>query len=219
MSRYNFDKFRYNKSSSKIPENNEEEKFNDDCYSSPQLSPALDLSLQKEPKINYTLHDNYVFISSQSRDTTAYPLHYDYRIKFVNVFKNVRSIEMVSAIIPNSSGILDEPVVVFDINEINHIDFSTPTGYKKAFSILPISEPNKATDGFINLKPAQPVLTYKLPISSLSAISVKLLDITGSPLTFGPANGSTAKALQHSFLLKIVTEDRSRAPLKYRNQY
>ena len=187
------------------------------------LKQPDNFSVIKEKGIRYTRQEETVFVSSSSRDTSVYPLHYDYKINFDRPYKNVKRVEIVSVVLPNVSGILDEPVVVFDINELNYIDFPSSSGYKKVFAVLPIQSPNKATDGFINLTGINTknstTLEYKTPVALLAGISVKIRDITGALYNFGAANGSVLKKEQHHFILKITTEEKTRESLQSRNVY
>ena len=187
-----------------------------------QLTKKPDnFSIAKEKGIRYTIQEETVFVSSSSRDTSVYPLHYDYKINFDRPYKNVKRVEIVSVVLPNVSGILDEPVVVFDINELNY--FPSSSGYKKVFAVLPVQSPNKATDGFINLTGINTknstTLQYKTPLALLAGISVKIRDITGALYNFGAANGSVLKKEQHHFILKITTEEKTRESLQSRNVY
>lgn len=195
------------------------------CESYPKPGSILpeNLSVKQEPKVTYIREQKYIFISSSHRNTTSYPKHYDYRIKFERSYKNVKSVELISVTIPNSTNILDEPVIIFDINELNYIDFPSQSGNKKVFAAVPINSPNKTTGGFITLSNTNSLnkecLVFPQPIGSLDSITVKLLGMEGTVLDFGSPNGSTAKADQHSFILKITTEEKSRAPLQNRNVY
>lgn len=210
MSRYNYNKpvYRSNK-------NTPTDSFDESMYSPTKFKEAEYLSLVKEPAPEYMTHDHYVKIYSGARDTTAYPLHYDYRVSFDVPFRNIKSIQMVSCVIPDA-GVSTEPVVLFDINELNYIQFSTQNGYKKVFATFPISEPNTTGHSFINLKAASPVLNFKTPLATLSSMTIKLYNVDYQPLTFGAPAGSTSKALQHSFLIKITVLESSLNPIKER---
>ena len=54
------------------------------CESYPKPGAILpeNLSVKQEPKVTYIREQKYIFISSSHRNTTSYPKHYDYRIKF-----------------------------------------------------------------------------------------------------------------------------------------
>jgi hypothetical protein len=150
--------------------------------------------------------EHYLSVSSSHRDTVNYPLHYKYKLRLANEFKNVTKVTLVSVTIPNSSGILDEPLLALSIDELNCTKLLTSTNEKTVFSVFPIKTPEKTTGGYIN--PDLNVYVTKefiVPIR-LSSLTVSLLDIEGSLFDFGVPNGSTLKSLQHNFLLKIETE-------------
>jgi hypothetical protein len=220
MSRYNYDRLVFDPVNTQNISNSN---IKEDCYSEYDTSIRKNIPFKGEEEIEYVRHENYAFISSSHRDTTAYPLHYDYKIKFTNPYKNVKCVEMISVSIPNSTNILDEPVVVFDINEINHVDFLVNTTSNKIFCALPLNAPNKTTNGFIKIDASTSLnkskLIFKNPISELSMLSIKIRDVDGAFLDFGVPNGSTTKSLQHSFVLKIITEEKSRKTISYRNVF
>ena len=47
----------------------------------------------------------YLNVNSNDRDTTNYPLHYDFKLELNKVYKNVTAVELISVIFPNISGI------------------------------------------------------------------------------------------------------------------
>ena len=214
MNRINYNKLSYDIPMGKMEGNYE------NCYAESSSVLRKDIPFTGEEEIKYVRHESYAFVSSSHRNATSYPLHYDYKIKFTNPYKNVKCIEMLSATIPNTATILDEPVVVFDINEINHIDFKVDDTSSKIFTALPLGAPSKTTNGFITINnSARTRLVFKNPISTLSTLSIRILDVDGAVIDFGAPAGSTAKALQHSFVLKITTEEKTRETISYRNVF
>lgn len=207
MSRYNYNKFVYKKQYNEVT--------GDECEDNNSAYPLQPTTFNENlPKT--TTYDHYIKISSGARDTTAYPLHYNYRINFETPFKNIKSIEMVSCVIP-STDISTEPLIIFDIEELNYVQYPTQNrGVKRIFASFPISEPNFPGHSFVNLKADTSKLVYKTPLASLSSLTIKLYDVDYNFLTFGSANGSTLKSLQHSFLLKITVVESNNAALKQR---
>jgi len=181
------------------------------------------LSVLLEKDIKYTYFTHYLAISSASRDTTNYPLHYDFHLNLETVYKNVKNVELISAILPNAPvNILDEPFLSIDIEELNHIDFSPTNVTHKAFAVLPLKAPTKASGGFINPELGSiyhTTLIYHTPLAKLSSLSIKIRDMNGNLFTFGQPSGTTDKQYQSSFVFKITVEEVSRAPLNHRNIY
>src|SRR4029079_1802362 len=131
----------------------------------------------------YAYDIKYLTVNSASRGP-EYPKHYDYRLNLKNVYKNVKQVELASAILPNQPAtILDEPFLSIDIEELNYIDFSdTPTTHK-AFAVLPLKPPTKATGGFINPELGSiyhTALTFHKPLAKLSALTIKIRDMYGN---------------------------------------
>ena len=188
-------------------------------------------SLIHEPVMDYTVYDHYISISSNNRDATSYPLHYDYRINLDYPIKNVRKIEMISAILPNqgaassSGNILNESHLIIDIDEINYIEFPNNTGSVsglKGFSILPLKNPTKTTGGFINPELGciyHKSKVFKTPMANLNHFSIKIRNYQGVLYDFGQANGSTDKEYQNHFVFKITSEEVNRNMLNHRNVY
>jgi len=183
----------------------------------------VQLSVLQEQNIKYEQFDHYLAVSSGSRDE-VYPRHYDYRLSLENPYKNVRAVEMVSAIIPNQgdASLSEEPFLSIDIDEINHIDFSSTKVSHKAFAILPLKAPPRIDGGFVVPELGaiyHTALIFKTPLAILGSLTIKIRDIYGNLFTFGKPEGTFAKEFQHSFVFKITVEDVARTPLKHRNVY
>jgi hypothetical protein len=176
--------------------------------------------LQEEPKMNipekYVYTDHYLTINSGSR-TDNYPRHYDYRINLNKEYKNVVKASLVAAVLPNNTGILDEPYLSLSIDELNFIDTESSGGYHTIFAIMPIKTPVKTTGGFIipeMTSSCNTELVFKTGLARLSTLTVKIKDNTGALYTFGNGAGSTLKELQHTFTLKLTTRDSDRMVLQ-----
>jgi hypothetical protein len=163
-------------------------------------------------------HVYYVNISSNNRDSTNYPLHYNYRINLDSQFKNVKSVELVSAIFPNqpaaSSGgnILNEPFLIVDVEELNYIDFPDNVGSPalKGFGVIPLKVPTQTSGGFIIGELGCIYHTKKEfygTLGSLSRFTIKIRDCNGNLYDFGSTGGSTSKSFQNFFVFKITTQE------------
>jgi hypothetical protein len=187
-------------------------------------------SLVQEPVQKYKLYSHYISISSSNRDSTNYPLHYDYRINFDQPFKNIKEIELISAIFPNqaaaSSGsdILNESHFVLDIDSLNYIEFPNNVGSQalKGFSILPLKPPTKNSGGFIIPELGciyHKSRVFKTPLASLDHLNIKIRDSDGNLYDFGHPNGTTTKSHQNHFVFKITVEEVDRTILNNRNVF
>jgi len=197
--------------------------------SSNQLSDTQ-LSIKQEPDMSYTEYESYISISSSNRDSINYPLHYDYRINLDFPYKNIKKIELISAILPNQAAsssdgnILNEPYLTIDIDELNFIEYPNNVGSSalKGFAILPLKPSTQTSGGFIN--PEMNVTyhkskVYKTPLSSLSNFSIKIRNSVGELYDFGVLGGSTDKIYQNHFVFKITTQEVDRKILNIRNVY
>ena len=105
------------------------------------FSNDRNLSVLQEPDIEYEYTINYVALESKSRDTTAYPQPNSYRIVFGDSYRNVKSIELIAATIPDKNSVLSEPYLVLKIDEFDNIE-SSDTNLDNAFTILQLNSPN-----------------------------------------------------------------------------
>ena len=186
------------------------------------IKTDLQISSIAEPNIEYEETIYYLNVNSGDRLSTS-PLHYDYSLNLPSKYENVKSAELISAIFPNVSGITDEPYLVVDIEELNTVDFTMQQNSHKGFSVCPLKNPNQASGGYVMAELACALHTktvFKTP-KMLSRLQIKIRDQTGNLYTFGDesGSGSTVKADQHSFVLKITTYDKSRAELNTRNTF
>jgi hypothetical protein len=181
------------------------------------------LSVIQEPDIKYEETVYYLNINSNDRNATTYPLQYSYTINLDKVYNNVVCVEMISAIFPNVSGIILQPYLVYDIEELNTIDFALTSQNHKGFAICPLKNPNQSSGGFVLTELGCAFHTktvYKIP-KKISRLTVKIKDMYGNIYNFGDSSGtgSTAQADQNAFVLKITCNETSRKPLNLRNVF
>lgn len=175
-----------------------------DVYS---LEHNKQLSFEQEPNITYRPVVHYVNITSAARGI-GQPLHYSYYINLPRTYKNVVCVEMKSATLPNSVNINQEPYLVFDIEELNCIDFVTGDNNNSGFAVLPI----KTTSDLNSFLVPELGCIYNVkyepdPAKTLSRLTINIRDMNGNLYDFGYNSGTTLKAIQHSFVLKITTNE------------
>lgn len=178
--------------------------------------------LDQEKGIKYEETVYYLNVNSGDR-AVNYPMHYDYSVKLNNVYNNVSSVELISAIFPNVTGITSEPYLVLDIEELNTVDLTLSANSHKGFAICPLKNPNQVTGGYVLSEMScafHTTTVFKTP-KTISRLQIKIRDSSGNiyPFGFTIPNGSTLKADQHSFVIKITTQDKSRSELETRNTY
>lgn len=180
-------------------------------------------SIKQEPIIEYEYTENFIHVSSVDRDLTAYPQPQEYRINLDNELKNIHSIELVNAVIPDANNVILEPYLILQIDELPNINISQSyDAPKDAFTVMYFED---APGNFLTLKSAncdKIVKTYKTPVASLDRITLRILDYTGAPFSFGVdavAPGPVTKALQNSFIFKVITVEKKRASLNVRSVF
>lgn len=198
----------------------------------PMYSDTLD-SFENLPvnnnKLKYTTkYPVYQHICSNDRDRIAYPDTNNFKITFQNRIKNVVEIELITAIIPNTATILNEPHLVISIDELkSNINFNS-TNIQDCFAILPLKKPNKDTDGFIIPELGQNnklSMKFKTPLASLDQMTIGIKDMYGALYSFGSDPGpyvnlANSKKVQVTFVFKITVvepEINSTIPTQYIN--
>lgn len=179
-------------------------------------------SVSQEPDLQYEEKVHYLTISSKDRDVVAYPNVNNYSIKFPNEFKNIYSIELIQAIIPDQNDVQDEPYLLLQVDEIQDVMVSNDKNISNAFAILQLASPTKAGT-FIQIDRRiheYTVKYYDTPKAYLSKMTIKILDSEGNPFNFGTDTPSPPnKSFQNTFIFKIVTLEKQRRVLNHRNVY
>jgi len=166
----------------------------------------------------------YLFIDSRDRDRARYPNPNRYRIPLVSSdtesnihtsgirYKNICSISLLSAVVPNTNNILDELYVVLQIDEIDPMYDASNPSCSKAFTKLHFQEVC-AGSTFLRLdKGVGDPLTkvfYPKPLASLASLTISFRKHDGTLFNFGtdtspPANPN--QSLQNSLTFEIMTK-------------
>lgn len=179
-------------------------------------------SVSQEPDLQYEKKVHYLSISSKDRDVVAYPNVNHYSVKFPNEFKNIHSIELVQAIIPDQNDVQDEPYLLLKIDEIQDVMVSNDKNISNSFAILQLAAPPKANT-FIQIDRRiheYTVKCYDTPKAYLSKMTITILNSSGIPFDFGTDTPSPPnKTYQNTFIFKIVTLEKRRNVLNHRNVY
>jgi hypothetical protein len=178
------------------------------------------LSVVQESGIEYEKKCNYLVISSKDRDIINYPKSNHYVVNLENEYKNISSVTLVQAIIPDKNNVTNEPYLLLKINELDNVMDSNDRNISDAFAIIQLTPPTVSgtfiqNDSRIH---ESTVLHYKTHKASLSKITISITDTEGVPFDFG-GDSSTAKAYQNTFVFKIVTVEKNRKVLQNRNVY
>lgn len=167
---------------------------------------------------NYEEEIHYICINSSDRDATKYPKVNNYRIDFQDVFKNIHSIEIVSASVANQNSVQTHPYLIVKFDGMDHLTFSN-NNINKGFALFYL-KPTTGAHVYPELGCLQRNVRYfKTPLASLASISIQFFKPDGTVFDFGEADGNIAVAYQNSLVLKIVTKQVQREPLQQQNIY
>lgn len=191
------------------------------------LTKAENQSISQEPDITYETCETNLVISSKDRDALHYPNPSHYRIDLPGTLYNIKSIELVTVILPDRAAvgsILDEPCLYLSIEEgnknLNHLEFSDEN-VNNAFAVLPLKTPNKA-GGFLIPDFACNFNTpnvFSTPLASMKSLTVTLTDFYGKEFSFGSDSNPPVKALQNVFVFKVTTVKKSMDKLQVRSVF
>ena len=177
------------------------------------------LSVQQEPTVNYNPIVNFLSINSIDRDFTLYPSPNSYTIYLDQEYRNVQSIELIDASIPDKNDPGQEPYLLLQVDQISNTIHSLNTPVQKAFAILKMTP--QIPDYFMQLDNTpwekMPKI-YRQPLASLNKMTLSIRKSDGTLFDFGETS-TTAGAFQNSFTFKIVTQETNRAQLQTRNVY
>jgi hypothetical protein len=174
-------------------------------------------SLKNDPTINYIKKTHYLHISSSDRDVSIFPNVNKYVIELDDNYKNIFSIELLQAIIPDINSVTNEPFLILNVNEISDVMQSRNRVIKESFAILQMAT---SLNGFIQIKKDVHEQTVKYyhttPKATLNKMTISILKNDGTLFDFGSGNGSN---LQNTFVFKITTLEKDTSSLNVRNIY
>jgi len=180
------------------------------------------LSVNQENKIEYEEVVQYLTISSKDRDVNTYPTPSRYSINFQTELKNIVSIELIQAIIPDKNSVLAEPYLLLKIEELEDVMISTDRNISDAFAILQLAPPI-TSGGFIMIDKRiheHTVKYFRTPKASLNKMTVSVTDAYGTPFNFGADSPDPpVKNLQNTFVFRVVVLEKKRNVLEHRNVF
>lgn len=178
------------------------------------------LSISQEPDIKYEQRENYLIVSSVDRDVTTYPSSSNFVIPLQKEYKNIISVELIQATVPDKNNVTSEPYLLLNIKEFENPMDSNNKQVSNAFAILQLCPPT-VSDTFLQMDKRifeNVTLNYRTPRASLNKISIQITDTDGNIFNFG-GSGTTTKAYQSLFVFKITTLDSNRTLINNRNVY
>jgi len=178
------------------------------------------LSIKQEPNITYEKIEHYLVISSEDRDVSIYPSSSNFVLNLDQEYRNIITVELIQAIVPDKNNITSEPYLLLKINELENTMNSNNKQIYESFAILQICNPT-VPGSFLQMDKRifeNVILNYQTPKANLSKLSIKITDSQGNIFEFG-GNGTTTKDFQCLFVFKITTLDTNRQSLNTRNIY
>lgn len=165
----------------------------------------------------------YLTIDSRDRDRSLWPNTNQYRIPLVapdndlaimspNVrYKNIYSISLLSCVVPNDGGVMFEPYLLLQIDEIDRVYDSANPASARAFTKLYFKEVCVGSKFFRLDKGVGDPLTkiyWPAPRASLESVTLSFRHPDGTLFDFGPDNalpGPVDPLLQTTITLEIRT--------------
>ncbi len=177
-----------------------------------------------EPNIEYVKEVVYLTVSSRDRDTDVFPSVNKYVINLNQEIKNIYSIELFSASIPNQGSPADEPYLLLQIDEIKETIQSNNKAVSDSFAILPMPANVPVGDNFINLKSNYyeniEKVYYETSKASLNKMSISIKKEDGALFDFGSDTPNAPnKTFQNTFTFRIVILNKSRKMIQAKNLY
>lgn len=210
--------FRFNGSGVPSRTNNADSSLRDNLsiFNSANKESAVIMSKLDQ---KYRTFDHYITVNSAKRDAINHPLHYSFRINLKDHIKNVKEVELINVIIPNTAALKEEPFILLDIAELNHV--SVPGNPNDYFAVIPVTRANDYVGNFISPNLGSTYRTSKVfrTPGTLSSITVSVKDQDGKLYDFGAPNGTTAKNLQSTFVFRVRTEEVDRSVVSHRNVF
>lgn len=179
------------------------------------------LSVEGEKNIEYEQTKYYVTVSSRDRDRSVHPNVSQYTVNLPSELKNIISVELIQAIIPDVNNVVNEPYLLLKIGEFNDVMISADKNVSDSFAILQMSAP-VSPGTFIQIDKRiheQTVKRYKTPKVALSRVSVSITDADGNLFNFGNDNSfpnPPDKAIQNTFVFRIICSEKARNTLNQR---
>lgn len=188
-------------------------------------------SIIREPDIEYEKQVHYLSVSSRDRNLNNVDWERQgsvmnkyvnsYIIHFTKEYKNIHTIELIQAIIPAKNGSEAEPYLLLTIDEIEEVICSNDKNIANSFAILQLAPPT-TQGGFVAIDKTiheNTVKYYQTPKANLSKMTIRIYNSDGVLFDFGPNSDTLNKEMQNTFIFKIVTLEKKRKEINFRNVY
>jgi len=165
---------------------------------------------QTDPEVAWETERHFLYINSSMRDRDQYPDSANFRIKLMEPFRDVVSIELSSGVLPNQGNIGGDGYLLLDIPELNHIIGADGSRF---FGILGlIRHPSNTYFNLDKSNTNDMPVTFKPLKSRLDSLTIILRHPDGTAVSFGneTADAPADLTLQSQFTFEIRTKTRKR---------
>lgn len=166
---------------------------------------------------NFCEKEYTVLIDSTQRDRNLHPSSSDFIVKIdpndeytgailPRKYKNVKSIELVSAIYPNKNNVLSQPYLILSIDELTNGRKLDSTNGLNGFMITPRIVTTTYLYSYVDEEPSK--IFFDFQGKTIEQFTIKLLKSDGSVFSFGTDNNPPSdvdSGLQTVFKFKIKT--------------
>ena len=176
-------------------------------------------SIQQEPNITYQEVVRYITISSLERDTAIFPNTGRFNINLARELKNIVSIELIQAIIPDVNSVTNEPYLLLKIDELEDVMESNNRNISDSFALIQMASP---VGKFINTDKRiyeNTVKTFLTPKANLSKMSITITDLLGNEFNFRGSANVLDKLIQVTLVFRAVVLEKRRDVLAFRSVY
>lgn len=148
----------------------------------------------------------YLYVNSKDRENLSTTEPNSYTVKFNEEFRNIESVRLLSATLPDINNVTIEPFLFMDIAELNdraYTNYGTtdPSG-NIFFDILQLSD-NVSSSNNVFFR-AGVRMMYRPFISRLDRMTISIYDQSHTLFDFGSDVESYLLARQNSFVFEIV---------------
>jgi hypothetical protein len=133
----------YNKNTRINTEEANKKRFEQNNYTNNFSESAnRQFSVEQEENIEYKKRNNYLTICSKDRDLTVYPKSSDFVVDLQREYRNITSIELITAIIPDKNNVQSEPFLLLNVKELDVLNDSNNKQISDSFAMLQLTPPN-----------------------------------------------------------------------------
>ena len=156
-----------------------------------------------EPVVSYEYERQFLLVTSADRNRALYPDPANFHVTLPNIYRDILSIELYGATLPNLAGISNDAYVLMDVPELNHIVGVDGTSH---FGVLSLNRhPSNQYLNMDRMSTSDMPVTFRPLKDKLYNMTIRLKHPDGSQVTFGsePIGTEINMVNQVSFVFQI----------------